>query len=138
MGAAENKAVVRRFFEEADRGNFEASFACLSDGHLLHFPGTVKSLDKAGHEQLILAFHSAFPDWHHTDTRLVAEGNLVVVWATARGTHKGTWQGIAATRRSVAITGVAMQRIVNGKIGEEWSCFDSLAFMQQLGAVPTK
>lgn len=130
MSIAGNKAVVRRFFEEADKGNFEASFACLADTHLLHFPGADKALDKAGHEQLILAFHHAFPDWHHTNMQLVAEGDLVVTWATVCGTHKGEWQGIAATGRSVAVIGVAMQRIVNGKIADEWSCFDSLAFME--------
>jgi hypothetical protein len=34
--------------------------------------------------------------------------------------------------------GITIWRIVNGKIKEEWSAFDQLSMMQQLGLLPQK
>lgn len=132
-----NKEIALRFFTSLDAGKLAEAFTLLAADHKLHFPGGPPA-DKKGHEEIALSFYRAFPDWHHESIRQVAEGDYVVTWTTAGGTHKGEFMGVKATGRKVSITGVALQRIVKGKIAEEWSCFDSLALMQQLGAVPAK
>jgi predicted ester cyclase len=40
---------------------------------------------------------SAFPDWHWEMRNLVAEGDYIAVHFTVTGTHRGAFQGIAAT-----------------------------------------
>ena len=52
---------------------------------------------------------------------------------TGRGTHKGDLIGIAPTGKQVTVTGISIQRIANGKIMEEWSTYDMLGMLQQLG-----
>jgi len=37
----------------------------------------------------------------------------------------------------VTITGVAIHRIEEGKIVEEWENWDALGLMQQIGAIPS-
>jgi predicted ester cyclase len=44
--------------------------------------------------------------------------------------------GIAPTGKQGMMTGIAISRIVGGKIAEEWGEMDNLGMMQQLGAVP--
>jgi predicted ester cyclase len=44
--------------------------------------------------------------------------------------------GIAPTGNEVAITGITIHRIEDGKIVEEWENWDALGLMQQIGAVP--
>jgi predicted ester cyclase len=54
----------------------------------------------------------------------------------ARGTHNGTLLGLAPTGKQVTVTGIGMSRFAGGKIMEEWTNYDVLGMLQQLGAVP--
>jgi predicted ester cyclase len=44
--------------------------------------------------------------------------------------------GIPATGKQIAIAAVAIDRLAGGKIVEEWTVFDSLGMLQQLGVAP--
>jgi len=44
--------------------------------------------------------------------------------------------GIAPTAKQVTMTGIAINRVVGGKIVENWLNADMLGTMQQLGVVP--
>jgi len=52
---------------------------------------------------------------------------------TFRGTHLGEYRGIAPTGRQVAYTGIAVDRIVGGKVVEGWHQADDLGLLRQLG-----
>ena len=73
---------------------------------------------------------------------MIAEGDKVTVRITARGTHTGVFQGMVATGKLTKITGIAIRRIADGKVIEEWVVNDQLGLMQQLGLfrspAPTK
>ena len=63
----------------------------------------------------------------------VGEGDMVAVRHIWRGTH----EGIPPTGRQVTSTGADIYRIVDGKIVEEWSEFDELGLLRQVGSVAT-
>jgi predicted ester cyclase len=60
-----------------------------------------------------------------------------VVRFTARGTHKGPFQGVAPTGKRVEWAGINVYRVADGKIRETWQLADMLGLMRQLGAVTT-
>jgi len=70
--------------------------------------------------------------------KLIAEGDLVTIYWIARGTNTGAGNGLPATGKKVEQSGITIWRIVSGKIKEEWSAFDQLSMMQQLGLLPQK
>jgi steroid delta-isomerase-like uncharacterized protein len=76
---------------------------------------------------------TSFPDLTITIEDLIAEGDKVVTRLTARGTHQGTFRGIAPTGRVVSWTGIRIFRIAEGKIVEHWANWDDLSLLQQLG-----
>ena len=78
-------------------------------------------------------WHEAFPDLAIVPEKLIAEGDLVTIYWIARGTNTGTGNGLPATGKKAEQAGITIWRIVNGKIKEEWSAFDQLSLMQQLG-----
>ena len=82
----------------------------------------------------MLLLFAAFPNWHTTIEDLIAEGDKVVVRMTQRGTHQGTFFGLAATGKQVTVAGIAIFRLRDGQIVEEWLLTDQLNAMQQLGA----
>jgi len=63
---------------------------------------------------------------------LVAE-DKVIVWWTCRGTHRGSFLGLAPTEKVVTFTGINIYRIANGQIAERWANEDGISLYQQLG-----
>ncbi len=52
---------------------------------------------------------------------------------TITATHTGLLHGIPPTGKSVRFSGMAIDRVVKGKIVEEWVYFNMLDLLQQLG-----
>jgi predicted ester cyclase len=50
---------------------------------------------------------------------------------------KGEFQGIPPTGKQINVTGIDIDRIVNGRVVECWPITDELGLLQQLGAVPS-
>jgi steroid delta-isomerase-like uncharacterized protein len=78
----------------------------------------------------------AFPDQRWVTEEQVAEGDKVVSRFTFYGTHQGTFMGIPATGRPVAVKGVAIDRVVDGRWKDSRLLIDNLAMLQQLGGLP--
>ncbi len=57
---------------------------------------------------------------------------MVSRW-TFQGTHENEFVGVAATGRQVSLSGINIDRIVDGKFVERWYEMDRLGLMQQLG-----
>jgi steroid delta-isomerase-like uncharacterized protein len=134
MSAEEHKALVRRFVDEFwSGGNLAAADELMAPDAIVHEPvsGTPADL-----KPVARALRAAFPDWHSTVEEMIVEGDRVAERWTGTGTHRGDWQGIAATGKRVAVPGVVFYRIANGKIVEFRGQFDRMTLMQQLGAIP--
>jgi len=54
---------------------------------------------------------------------------------TATGTHRGKLSGTATTSMKVAVQGIVISRISDGKIAEEFESYDALGMLRQFGAV---
>jgi steroid delta-isomerase-like uncharacterized protein len=81
-------------------------------------------------------YNTAFPDTKITIENQIAEGDFVVSRVIYQGTNKGEFRGMPASGKKVKTSGFSLQKIVNGKIVEEWDEIDALGMMQQIGAVP--
>jgi steroid delta-isomerase-like uncharacterized protein len=134
----ENKTVVRRFLEEIfSAGNVELVDELFAPSFVLHdpsVPGEVRGPE--GMRRYVSMYRNAYPDTHFTVEDQIAEGDEVVTRWTGQGTHEGELMGIPPTGMHVTVTGIEVDRVVDGKIQEIWVNYDALGMMQQLGAVP--
>lgn len=133
-----NKAVVRRWFLETDKGNDAVVDELCAPNYVDHsppLPGMASG--SAGVRQANEALRAAFPDTVHIIEDQIAEGDKVVTRLRGRGTFTGEILGIPPNGKLVEITGISIHRIVDGKLVEHWANADLLSFMQQLGALPT-
>ena len=131
----ENKLLVRRILEGMLNGRDLALIDDLAVPEYVYHAAANPVRGPAAFKQLTGMFLTAFPDIRITIEDQVAEGEKVATRWTMRGTHQGPFMGIAPTGRPVAITGL-LSRISGGKLVEAWDRFDTMHFMQQLGAIP--
>jgi steroid delta-isomerase-like uncharacterized protein len=80
----------------------------------------------------IKALRTAFPDLSVTIQDMVAEGDLVAVRGTWRGTHQGAFRGVPAIGRKVEFGGMVFWRVSGGQIRERWGLIDTPGLMRQL------
>lgn len=126
-----NKAIVRGYMEEIlSKGNMTA----FDD----YFPQEIvfnnTKILKQQLASMLGLMRNAFPDFCVSIEDQIAEGNNVATRVTFRGTHQGEYMGIPATGKQVAYTGIAIDRIISGKVVEMWHESDDLGMLRQLGA----
>jgi predicted ester cyclase len=143
MTVEENKATIRRFYEEgANARNPDVIRAAVAPEFVGHYPEVMAGLSgtSRGAESLVqdLGFIGAMvPDFRTTIEDLVGSGDRVAVRGSTRGNHTGEIPGVPPTNRAVAFTWCAIYRFTaDGRIVERWMNDDALSTFQQLGLVP--
>ena len=137
MSTEDNKAIVRRFFQEGpSKGNLAAAGELLSPNFSLHTP-IPSSPGIQGMKEIITACRAAFEHLDVTVEDMVAEGDKVAARFTACGTHKGSFMNLPPTGKPITMTGIEIFRIEDGKIAELWGEANLLGLMVQLGIVPS-
>src|SRR5512132_3239880 len=131
----QNKAIARRAFEEIlSKGRFELAEQLYAKDFVNH--GIHRNASLEEDQAALKGWHQAFPDVSIVPEKLIAEDDLVTIFWIASGTNTGTGNGLPATGKKAELAGITIWRIVDGKIKEEWSAFDQLSMMQQLGLLP--
>ncbi|MDH5390578.1 MAG: ester cyclase [Candidatus Bathyarchaeota archaeon] len=139
MSAKENKALVRRFFEESNKGK-AAAMAVIDElcaTNIVYHGGGGEEIRGLKDYKQSSESYNAFPDLHFTIDDMVAEGDKVAVRFTLTGTHKGEFMGRPPTNKKLTMWVINIYRVVGGKFVEGWERSDTLGSMQQLGVVPT-
>jgi predicted ester cyclase len=133
----ENKALVRRWFAEIDKGNEHIVDELIAVDYIDHNPVLPDMAPgREGVKQTNAILRAAFPDARHTIEDQIAEGDKVVTRIAGRGTFQGALLGIAPTGKQITIEGISIHRIAGGQFVEHWAVANQLALYQQLGALP--
>jgi steroid delta-isomerase-like uncharacterized protein len=146
LSAEENKAVVRRQFEEIfNERNLAIIEEITAEDYQEHGAAPLRSVGSAtrsgkayGPQQVRAAVGlvlKAFPDIPFTIEDMVAERDKVAAFVTMSGTHEGKFGGVPPTGRRVSVQQVHWFRIADGKVAEHWAIRDDLSTMRQLGVV---
>ena len=131
----DNKAIAKRAFEEIlSRRHYELAEQLYAKDFVNH--GLHRDHNLEEDQAALKGWHQAFSDIAIVPEKLIAESDLVAIYWIAHGTNTGTGNGLPATGKKAELAGITIWRIVDGKIKEEWSAFDQLSMMQQLGLLP--
>ncbi|HLA44450.1 MAG TPA: ester cyclase, partial [Aggregatilineales bacterium] len=136
-----NKATFTRIIDEAwNAGNLDAVNEIVAPDFVAHTPnGDIETAD--GLRNLVIGnLRGAMSDLHMEIDLLIAEAD----WVGSRVTMTGTFDGVFLTSQGpiqsngqpVVLTFNNIDRFENGQFVEEWTAFDTLAFLTQLGAIP--
>jgi steroid delta-isomerase-like uncharacterized protein len=138
MSAEDNKALIRRYFEDAWNKHHPAVVDTVYAADFVDrspdIPGIAHTRD--GLKEFMGVYLRAFPDANITIEDQLADGDRLVTRWTGRGTQTGEFMDMPPSGKKVAVQGVQIDRFAGGKIVEEWTLFDQLGMLQQLGAIP--
>lgn len=135
--SVENEALAKRFFEElCNQRNVAVADEIVSADYISHGPQAPPAAGPDGVRARIAVYQDALDGyWDVQEVFSGSEDRVVVRWI-GRGTHTGELMGVPATGASIACDALTILRIADGKIAEEWTVWDALGLLQQVGAVP--
>jgi steroid delta-isomerase-like uncharacterized protein len=122
MSVSENKAFISRYL---DAINGKEKPATVVDQFVSEADALLK--------QHIAGYEAGFPRYALDVEDMIAEADKVVLRFTFSATYGGGFMNIPATGQQVAVPGIIIYRIADGKIVEHWMLVDSAVLMQQLG-----
>jgi predicted SnoaL-like aldol condensation-catalyzing enzyme len=108
VGIAENKAAMRRIFEQViNAKRLDAADELFSDEHELHPESPDIGRGGEGMKRAFAGLHEQFPDVRVTIESMVAEADMVATRLTFSGTDvatgaRATWPEVVFTRFSAA------------------------------------
>lgn len=131
----ENKEISRRMFHTVWN---EGRTDLLPDFHSPDFTikdpyNVVTGSGIAAAKEYVASYRKALPDLAFRIDRQIAEGDTVVNFLTATGTHEGVLLGLPPTHERASVTAIVTLRFKNGKIIEATTLWDALTFMRTVG-----
>jgi steroid delta-isomerase-like uncharacterized protein len=134
--SAESEALVRRFFEEFCTGRrSEVADELIAEDYVSHGPQAPPAQGRSGVRERVGRYQDAV-DGHWEVQEIFSVGDRVAARWKGTGTHRGELMGIDPTGRPIAVDAISLFRIADGRIAEEWTVWDALGLLQQVGAVP--
>ncbi len=86
--------------------------------------------------QAVDRYLRAFPDLRFVGEDVVVQGDRAVVVWTAHGTHGGKLMHIPPTGRKIAVRGISVLTIENGKITRGLYVWDAAGLLRAIGLLP--
>ena len=135
--STENEALVQRFFEEfCNQRRAEVADEVIAADYVAHGPQSPPAEGPEG-VKVRVGLYQESVDAHWEVNELFSSGDRVVARWTGSGTHLGELMGIDPTGASITVDAISIFRVGDGQIHEEWTVWDALGLLQQLGAAPT-
>ena len=132
-----DKTLARRYLDMWNQGNMAVLREIIAPDCVHYDPALPEVIrGPEAFEQIVQMYRTAFPDLAFTLEDAIAEGDRVAFRWRARGTQRGELMGIPPTGITGEVTGMEFLRVAGGQIVEDWTNWDALGLLQQLGAVP--
>jgi predicted ester cyclase len=136
MSLQENKALLRRFYEEVvSTGAVDRVGEFVAPDYVEVHDGERHALGIEGMKAHIIGVRQTYPDLKIVVERQIAEGEWVASCIVAQGTHEGRWLDIAPTHQWVSFTGINVDRVVDGRIVEHGGAANLLGPLLEIGAI---
>ena len=128
-----NKALVRRFFEEvANQGNLDVADELLAPDFVDHdlIPGKVADIEDV--KRNVAELQASFSDYHFSIEEQVAEGDKVVTRTIYNATHdQEEYRGVIPSGARITMETVTIHHVIEGKIVEARHTANTAGFWQQ-------
>ena len=136
MTAEKNRMLTQEVYDGFNANDWNKVGTVIPENFTEHSPEPGQKPGLEGLKEMFVGYRTAFPDMKMVVNKIVAEGDMVVIYSTVTGTNTGPFMGMPATGKPITIEGYDMMRFSNGKSVEHWGLYDNAKMMMQLGLMP--
>src|SRR5688572_24588357 len=111
-----NKEIVRRYYEFINGGDPAILDEIIAPNYIEYKPSGPVQVSADELRERSFKERRGVPDLHYEVELEVGEGEYVVTFWRATGTQTGEFMGIPATGKYASVTGITIERVVDGKI----------------------
>jgi predicted ester cyclase len=130
-------SLVRAFIDRAlNRHDLSAFDRFCAQEYVWHGMAGAEVRGLETFKREVVVFFDAFPDITIDVLDIVVDGDRAAVRFRESGTHQGVFGNTPPTGRSLSWDGIAIYRVKDELIVEEWSVLDRLALLEGVGASP--
>ena len=131
------KQFFNQFLQFINTADENLAQQLINPGATFHVPFQADPLQgPKGYLAIIGMMRSGFPDIQWSIDEMIVEDDKVAIRFTMKGTHKGTFFGVPATEKPIAVSAMNFYRLSDNQIIEEVGQPDMLGLLTQIGAVP--
>jgi predicted ester cyclase len=132
----DNKSLVKDYIELVlNAGDISLIPKYVSPDYVEIYNNKKYPVGIEGAKDHIIGVRNTYPDIKLTINQQIAEGEWVATCYTMSGTHSGSWMGIKPTGKEIMVTGVNIDKIVDGKIVEHGGAANMFEGLLDIGAI---
>jgi predicted ester cyclase len=141
MSIADQKAIVRRYFEEVlDQRKIELIDELVTTDCIIHRPEMTEPIvGIEAFKEVLKGILEVYSEFSTTIHDLIEEEDRVACRLSHRAINRGDWTSRlgrhAVAGKPVTWQAIAIFRLQEGKIAEEWVSRDELGMLIQLGVL---
>lgn len=128
------KIFMDRYMETLNRADLDLVDEIIAPEFVMHspfFPEPIKGIE--GYKALVTNTSKTFSDFNATIEEVIVKGDKIWGRFSMEGINTGPLGEFPATGKKFRISGLAITRVVKGKIVEDEIFWNVLEFYQQLG-----
>ena len=131
-----NKDIIKSFYETVVSKHLLDELPAYLADDCVQVSGLNRTpIGIEGMRQHLISIRKTYPDYSIKVIRQYEDGDNVISEIIMRGTHKGEFIGIAPTGKVIEITGVNIDRIINGKIIEHGGAANTFESFLEAGLI---
>ncbi|MBN1186928.1 MAG: ester cyclase [Bacteroidales bacterium] len=132
----QNKLIVKDYIEKVvNTGYIDILQKYISPDYVEVFNNKKHEIGIEGAKEHVTGVRRTYPDLKLYIDKQIAEGEWVATCYTMTGTHSGSWMGMKPTGKKMMVTGVNINRVVNGKIVEHGGAANMFEGFLNIGAI---
>ncbi len=135
MSEEQNRRIAQRCMEDFwGKGDASIADEIFAEDCVFHIPSAPPmSRGPQAAKEFMAYVRSGFKEFHTVVDRVIANGNIAIVYGLGQGIHAGEQLGAPSTGEEVTMRGVLTLRIIDGKIVDYRADWDTAAFEKQIG-----
>ena len=138
--AADAREMAETYFAALRERDLDAIAACWAPDGVDDMVGQAELHGPAGVRGFFAELFAAVPDFQFSVDDIIVDGDRAAVRWHATGTFagEGAYQGIAPTGQAVALSGLDLLEVRDGKLVSNHAFADGMGFARQIGMLPTR
>jgi len=135
-GNMDNVEKIKHFYEHIISNNLIDELSeYIADNCTVRIGERIIPVDIEGMKQHMIEVRKTYPDLKMTIIRQYTDGDTVISEFIMEGTHLGEWLGMKPTAKKLRMTGVDIDRLIDGKIVEHGGAVNTFEALFEEGII---